>query len=95
MKTICPLRYHHNGFAATHTLGHITVHHVAKCMSCHKAIVVITGRINYDHLYIYIYIYIYIFEKYTLHKLILRLRNKNKLKRYKIKLLPDISKVSE
>ena len=45
--------------------------------------------------YIYIYIYIYIFEKYTLHKLILRLRNKNNLKSYKMKLLPDISKISE
>ena len=44
MKTICPPGYHHNGFVATHTLGHmITVHHVPKCMSCHKAILVIPG----------------------------------------------------
>ena len=23
MKTICPLGYHHNGFVATHALGHV------------------------------------------------------------------------
>ena len=23
MKTMCPLGYHHNGFVATHTLGHM------------------------------------------------------------------------
>ena len=36
MKTMCPPGYHHNGFVATHALGHmmyvivyfITVHHV-------------------------------------------------------------------
>ena len=44
MKTMCPPGYHHNGFVATHALGHITIHHVPKCMSCHKAIVVITGK---------------------------------------------------
>ena len=58
---MCPLGYHHNGFVATHALGHmmcgyhmvisyqlcgyhLTIHHVPKCMSCHKAIVVITKR---------------------------------------------------
>ena len=54
MKTMCPPGYHHNGFAATHALGHITVNHVPKCMSCHKAIVVITGRTHCFHDYIYI-----------------------------------------
>ena len=60
MKTMCPPGYHHNGFMATHALGHMmygwaqTVHHVPKCMSCHKAIVVITGRANCFHDYIYI-----------------------------------------
>ena len=58
MKTMCPPGYHHNGFVATHALGHITVHHVPKCMSCHKAIVVISGRAHCFHDYIYIYIYI-------------------------------------
>ena len=30
------------------------LHHVPKCMSCHKAIVVITGRAHCFHDYIYI-----------------------------------------
>ena len=65
MKTmLCPPGYHHNGFVATHALGHMMYgyHHVPKCMSCHKAIVVITGRAHcfLDCIYIYIYIYIYI-----------------------------------
>ena len=33
MKTMCPRGYHHNGFVATHALGHMmcpTVHHVPK-----------------------------------------------------------------
>ena len=36
--------------------------HGPKCMSCHKAIAVITGRTHcfHDSIYIYIYIYIYI-----------------------------------
>ena len=56
MKTMCPPGYHHNGFVVTHALGHMmqTVHHVPKCMSCHKAIVVITGRAHCFHDYIYI-----------------------------------------
>ena len=61
MKTMCPPGYHHNGFVATHALGHmmygssrLTVHHVPKCMSCHKAIVVITGRAHCFHDYIYV-----------------------------------------
>ena len=66
MKTMCPPGYHHNGFVATHALGHMmygyhvyimctsTVHHVPKCMSCHKAIVVITGRTHCFHDNIYI-----------------------------------------
>ena len=57
MKTMCPPGYHHNGFVATHALGHMMygytwihdVHHVPKCMSCHKAIVVITGRAHCFH----------------------------------------------
>ena len=41
MKTMCHPGYHHNGFVATHALGHImwpTVHH------------------DYIYIYIYIYI---------------------------------------
>ena len=48
MKTMYPPGYHHNDFVATHALGHMmypTVHHVRKCMSCHKTIVVITRRL--------------------------------------------------
>ena len=59
MKRMCPPNYHHSGFVATYALGHImfpssqTLHHVPKCMSCHKAIVVITGRANcHDYMYI-------------------------------------------
>ena len=41
-----------------HSLGHwyqqcVTVHHVPKCMSCHKATVVITGRAHCFHHYIH------------------------------------------
>ena len=59
MKTMCPSDYRNNGFAATHPLK-TTAHHVPKSMSCHKTIVVITGRGHcfYYNLYI-IYIYIY------------------------------------
>ena len=39
MKIMCPPGYHQNGF----------VHHVPKCMSYHKAIVVITGRAHCFH----------------------------------------------
>ena len=59
MKTMCPPGYHHNGFVATHALGHM----MPKCMSCHKAIVMITGRTHCFHDNIYIYIYIYIYMK--------------------------------
>ena len=58
MKTMCSPGYHHNGFVVTHALGHMMYgcahHHVPKCMSCHKAIVVITGRAHFFHDYIYI-----------------------------------------
>ena len=50
MKTMCPTSYHHNGFMATHALGHIQL--MPKCISYHKAIVVITGRAHCFHDYI-------------------------------------------
>ena len=56
MKTICPPDYHHNGFVTTHALGHMTYVHTYKCMSCHKAIVLITGSVHCFHVNIYIYI---------------------------------------
>ena len=38
--------------------AHVNVHHVPKCMSCHKVTVVITGRAHCFHDCIYVYIYI-------------------------------------
>ena len=55
---MCPPGYHHNGFVATHALGRMmygsSCNHVPKWMSCHKAIVVITGRAHCFHDCIYI-----------------------------------------
>ena len=44
--------------------------HVPKCMSCHKAIVAITGRAYcfHDNIYIYICIYVYIYIYILLNK---------------------------
>ena len=49
IRTMCPPGYYHNGFVATNALGHMmfgssTIHHVPKCMSCHKATAVIPGK---------------------------------------------------
>ena len=43
---------------------YITVHHVPKCMSCHKAIVVITGRAHcfYDNIYIMLIVILWDFS---------------------------------
>ena len=49
MKTMCPPSYHHNGFVATHAFGHMMY---IMSPSCHKAIVVITGRAHCFHDYI-------------------------------------------
>ena len=52
MKTMFFPGYHLNDFAITHALGHImcpTVLHVPNCISCHKAIVLITGRTHCFH----------------------------------------------
>ena len=40
----------------THTHTCITVHHVPKCMSCHKAIVVVTTKVHCFHDCMYIYV---------------------------------------
>ena len=58
MKTMCPPGYH-NGYVANYALGYIIyccniVHYVPKCMSCHKAIVVMTGSAHCFHDCIYI-----------------------------------------
>ena len=57
MKTIFPPGCLHSGFVVTHALGQMMCTHVPKCMSCHKAIVVITRRAHCFHDYIYIDIY--------------------------------------
>ena len=49
MKTICTFRVCGNSCTWAQT-----VHHVPKCMSCHKVIVVITGWAHCFHDYIYI-----------------------------------------
>ena len=58
MKAICPPGYH-NGDVANHALGHMMYgcnisHHVPKCISYHKAIVVIIERAHCFHDCIYI-----------------------------------------
>ena len=59
MKTMCPPGYHHNGFVETHAHEHMMYGSIPyimcpSCMSCHKAIVVITGRAHCFHDCIYI-----------------------------------------
>ena len=70
MKTICPPGYHPNGFVVTHALGHdVRAHNrksSAQCMSCHKAIVVITGRAHCFHDCIY---FIYYTIYYNIHNI--------------------------
>ena len=46
----------------THTHTEIYIHYVPKCMSCHKAIVVMIGRAHCFHAYIYMYIYMYTYS---------------------------------
>ena len=48
MKTMCPPGYHHNGFVATHALGHMMY-------GIYIYVYTVYG------IYIYIYIYIYLF----------------------------------
>ena len=49
MKTMCPPGYHHNGFVATHTPGHMMY---------------ATYIYIYIYIYMYVYIYIYIYAIY-------------------------------
>ena len=71
-KPMCPPGYHLHGlhFGTFCTWAHDA--YKPNCISCHKAIVVITGRTYYFHdlqiyiyiyvcMYIYIYIYVYIY----------------------------------
>ena len=36
MKTMCPPGYHHNGFVATHALGHNLTLKRVSCASCNR-----------------------------------------------------------
>ena len=52
----------------------VTVHHVPKCISCHKAIVVITGRAHCIVFMVsYIYVSIYVYIDMSHHFILLRL----------------------
>ena len=55
MKTMCPPVYHHNGFVATHALGHIYICIYVHIWTCKYIYIYI-----YSYIFIYIYIYIYI-----------------------------------
>ena len=50
----------------TDTIFSLTVHHVPKCMSCHKAIVVIAGRAHFFHDNIYIMLVLLLWDLSTL-----------------------------
>ena len=51
MKTMCPPGYHHNGFVATHALGHMM--YVASVRFEHS---VGRGSLMTTNIYVYIYI---------------------------------------
>ena len=56
MKTMCPPGYHHNGFVATHALGHMMYGYLASVRFEHS---VCRGSLMTTNIYIYIYIYVY------------------------------------
>ena len=58
MKTMYLPAYHHNGFVATHALGYM-MYRCAPVHSCHKAIVVITGRAHCFHDYTHTHTHIH------------------------------------
>ena len=53
MKTMCPPVITTMALWQLMHLG-TSVHHVPKCMSCHKAIVAISGKVHCFHDYIYV-----------------------------------------
>ena len=68
MKTMFPPSYHHNGFVATHALGHMMYGYIYICehiciymkLYVFMKLYVLINYIYvlYEHIYIYIYIYI-------------------------------------
>ena len=53
MKTMCPPGYHHNGFVATHALGHMMYAHLASVRFEHS---VCRGSLIISYIYVCIYI---------------------------------------
>ena len=58
MKTMCPPGYHHNGFVATHALGHMMYIYYAHLASVRFEHSVCRGSLMTTYIYIYIYILI-------------------------------------
>ena len=56
MKTMCPPGYHHNGFVATHTLGHMM--YGSSCAPVHELPQSHCGDNQDDTLFSYLHIYI-------------------------------------
>ena len=53
MKTMSAPGHQRNGFVEIHAFKHLASVHVSKCMNCHKATAVITGRAHSFHDFIY------------------------------------------
>ena len=61
MKTMCPPGYHHNGFAATHTLGHVMYGHAPQV---HELPQSHCGDNREGTLFSYIYMYTFCNNKF-------------------------------
>ena len=62
MKTMCPPGYHHNGFVATHALGHMMYGSTLLVPMNQRVLNKQSKERNYIYIYsVYIYIYIYIY----------------------------------
>ena len=58
MKTMCPPGYHHNGFVATHALGHITYGYTLMVPMNQRVLNKQSKEHNISgHIYMYMYIY--------------------------------------
>ena len=51
MKTMCPPGYHHNGFVATHALGHMMYGYTLLVPMNQRVLPLCVSWITYDHLY--------------------------------------------
>ena len=56
MKTMCPPGYQHNGFVATHALGHMMYGDIYTYIYIYIYIYLCIYNIYYIYIYIYIYI---------------------------------------